>query len=220
LDRFEYARAAQSMHRVNQGCACFRPDQFQARILPDLARRVACNHAELNRLGREQTEAIILDVSGSKELPCELQEQIVSKSDGVPLFAEELTKTVLESGLLQDAGDRYVALGPLPPLAVPTTLLGSLTARLDRLGEIREIAQIGAAIGREFSYRLVAAITPISSPSLQTALTHLAAGELIFARGEPPDSTYIFKHALVQDAAYATMVRSKCQHSTVGLLMR
>jgi len=166
----------------------------------------------LNRLGREQTEAIIGDVSGSKELPCELHEQIVSKSDGVPLFAEELTKTVLESGLLQDAGDRYVALGPLPPLAVPATLLGSLTARLDRLGEIREIAQIGAAIGREFSYRLVAAITPISSPSLQTALTHLAAGELIFARGEPPDSTYIFKHALVQDAAYATMVRSKCQH--------
>jgi class 3 adenylate cyclase/predicted ATPase/DNA-binding response OmpR family regulator len=172
----------------------------------------------LNRLGREQTEAIIFGVAGGKELPCELHEQIVSKSDGVPLFAEELTKTVLESRLLQDAGDRYVAVGPLAPLAVPTTLLGSLTARLDRLGEIREIAQIGAAIGREFSYRLLAAITPISSPSLQTALAHLAAGELIFVRGEPPDSTYIFKHALVQDAAYATMVRSKCQqlHSRIA----
>ncbi len=172
----------------------------------------------LNRLAREQTEAIILDVAGSKRLPRELQERITSKSDGVPLFAEELTKTVLESGLLQDAGDRYIAIGPLPPLAIPTTLLGSLTARLDRLGEIREIAQIGAAIGREFSYRLLAAIAPISGPSLQTALAHLAASELIFVRGEPPDSTYIFKHALVQDAAYATMVRSKCQqlHSRVA----
>jgi predicted ATPase len=172
----------------------------------------------LNRLAREQTEAIILDVAGSKQLPRELQEQITSKSDGVPLFAEELTKTVLESGLLQDAGDRYVAVGPLPPLAMPTTLLGSLTARLDRLGEIREIAQIAAAIGREFSYRLLAAITPVSSRSLQTALAHLAASELIFVRGEPPDSTYIFKHALVQDAAYATMVRSRCQqlHSRIA----
>jgi len=171
-----------------------------------------------NRLAREQIEAIILDVAGSKELPRELQEQITSKSDGVPLFAEELTKTVLESGLLQDAGDRYVAVGPLPPLAVPMTLLGSLTARLDRLGEMREIAQMGAAIGREFSYRLLAAIASVSSPTLQSALAHLAASELIFVRGEPPDSTYIFKHALVQDAAYATMVRSKCQqlHSRIA----
>jgi class 3 adenylate cyclase/DNA-binding response OmpR family regulator/predicted ATPase len=172
----------------------------------------------LNRLAREQTEAIILDLAGSKELPRDLQEQIISKSDGVPLFAEELTKTVLESGLLQDAGDRYVAVGPLPPLAVPTTLLGSLTARLDRLGEIKEIAQIGAAVGREFSYRLLAAIASVSSPTLQTALARLAASDLIFVRGEPPDSTYIFKHALVQDAAYAAMVRSKCQqlHSRIA----
>src|SRR5262249_60889661 len=123
-----------------------------------------------------------------------------------------------DAGLLQDAGDRYVAAGPLPAFAVPTTLLSSLIARLDRLGEIREIAQIGAAIGREFSYRLLAAIAPVSGPSLQTALAQLVASELIFVRGEPPDSTYIFKHALVQDAAYATMVRSKCQqlHSRIA----
>jgi len=172
----------------------------------------------LNRLSREQTEAIILDVAGSKRLPRKLQEQITSKSDGVPLFAEALTKTALESGLLKDAGDRYVAVGPLPPLAIPTTLLGLLTARLDRLGEIREIAQIGAAIGRQFSYRLLAAVAAVSGPSLQTALAHLAACELIFVRGEPPDSTYIFRHALVRDAAYATMVRSKCQqlHSRIA----
>ena len=115
------------------------------------------------------------------------------------------------SGLLQDAGDQYVTVDPFPSIVVPATLMGSLTARLDRLGPWKEIAQIGAAIGREFSYRLLAAVAPSSGPSLRTALAHLAACELIFARGEPPNSTYFFKHALVQDAAYATMVRSKRQ---------
>jgi DNA-binding response OmpR family regulator/class 3 adenylate cyclase/predicted ATPase len=172
----------------------------------------------LDRLSREQTGVIISDVAGGKELPRELHEQIMSKADGVPLFAEELTKAVLESGVLQDAGDRYVAVDPIPSPVVPATLLGSLTARLDRLGPSKEIAQIGAAIGREFSYRLLAAVAPPSGPSLQTALAHIAACELIFARGEPPNSTYIFKHALVQDAAYGTMVRSKRQqlHSRIA----
>jgi predicted ATPase len=118
---------------------------------------------------------------------------------------------VLESGLLEEAGDRLVTTGALPPLAIPTTLLGSLTARLDRLGPAKEIAQIGAAIGREFSYRLLAAVAPVSGPALHAALAQLAAPELIFVRGEPPDSTYVFKHALVQDAAYGTFVRSKRQ---------
>jgi predicted ATPase len=165
----------------------------------------------LDRLSREQTRVLISDVAGGKELPRELHEQIMSKADGVPLFAEELTKTVLESGLLQDAGDRYIAVDPLPPLVIPATLLGSLTARLDRLGPSKEIAQIGAVIGREFSYRLLAAVAPSSGPSLQTALAHIAACELIIARGEPPNSTYFFKHTLVHDAAYATLVRSKRQ---------
>ena len=120
--------------------------------------------------------------------------------------------------MLQDAGDPLVAVSSLPPLAIPTTLLGLLTARLDRLGPVKEIAQIGAAIGREFSYRLLAAVAPLSGPSLQTALAQLAAPELIFVRGEPPDSTYVFKHALVQDAAYGTLVRSKRQqlHSRIA----
>jgi class 3 adenylate cyclase/predicted ATPase/DNA-binding response OmpR family regulator len=172
----------------------------------------------LNRLPREQSEAIIFDVAGQKELPHELHEQIIRKADGIPLFAEEITKTVLESGLLQDTGKRYVIVGAVPSLAIPTTLQGSLIARLDRLGPVREIAQIGAAIGREFPYRLLAAVAPVSGPSLQTALAQLAACELIFAHGEPPDSTYIFRHALVQDAAYATMVRSKRQqlHSRIA----
>jgi predicted ATPase len=133
----------------------------------------------------------------------------MSKADGVPLFVEELTKAVLETGLLRDVGDRYVTAGLLPSLTLPTTLLGSLTARLDKLGPSREVAQVGAAIGREFSYRLLAAVVPPTGPSLQAALAHIASTELISVRGEPPNSTYIFKHALVRDAAYATMVRGK-----------
>src|SRR5262249_2625157 len=191
----------------------FRPEFF-----PQWLDESHVTMLRLDRLPREQSEAIISDVAGHKELPHELHEQIIRKSDGMPLFAEELTKTVLESGLLQDTGERYVTVSAVPSLAIPTTLLGSLTARLDRLGSVREIAQIGAAIGREFPYRLLAAVVPASGPSLQTALAQLAACELIFARGEPPDSTYIFKHALVQDAAYATMVRNKRQqlHSRIA----
>jgi class 3 adenylate cyclase/DNA-binding response OmpR family regulator/predicted ATPase len=172
----------------------------------------------LDRLSREQIGAIIHDIAGGKELPSGLHEQIQSKAEGVPLFAEELTRTVLESGQLQDAGDRYVTVGSLPSIVIPTTLLGSLTARLDRLGASKEIAQIGAAIGREFSYRLVAAVAPPNSLWLETALAHIAACELIFVRGDPPNSTYNFKHALVQDATYATLVRSKRQqlHSRIA----
>jgi DNA-binding response OmpR family regulator/class 3 adenylate cyclase/predicted ATPase len=182
----------------------FRPEFF-----PQWLDEPHVTMLRLDRLGREQTQAIVFDVAGRKALPPEMCAQIINKTDGVPLFVEELTKSVLESGFLQDAGDRLV--GPLPPLAIPTTLLGSLTARLDRLGPVKEIAQIGAAIGREFSYRLLAAVAPISGPYLHAALAQLAAPELIFVRGEPPDSTYVFKHALVQDAAYSTLVRSKRQ---------
>jgi DNA-binding response OmpR family regulator/class 3 adenylate cyclase/predicted ATPase len=184
----------------------FRPEFF-----PQWLDEPHVTMLRLDRLGREQIEAMIFDVAGQRALPSEMYAQVISKTDGVPLFVEELTKSVLESGLLEDAGDRLTIIGPLPPLAIPTTLLGSLTARLDRLGPIKEIAQVGAAIGREFSYRLLAAVAPISGPPLHAALAQLAAPELIFARGEPPDSTYVFKHALVQDAAYGTLVRSKRQ---------
>ena len=132
----------------------------------------------------------------------------MAKADGVPLFAEELTKAVVESGSLRDAGDRYITTGLLSSLVIPTTLLGSLTARVDGLGLNKEIAQIGAAIGREFSYRLLAAVVPASGPLLQSAIDQVATCGLVFARGEPPDATYIFKHALVQDAAYGSLLRS------------
>lgn len=165
----------------------------------------------LERLGREQTESIILDVAGRKSLPPGMLAQIISKTDGVPLFVEELTKSVMESGLLQDTGNRPLAGTDLPALAIPATLLDSLTARLDRLGSVKKIAQIGAAIGREFSYSLLAAVAPLSGPFLQAALAQLATPELVFVRGAPPNSIYVFKHALVQDAAYGTLLRSERQ---------
>jgi predicted ATPase len=163
----------------------------------------------LNRLPRDEVVAIISDVTGGKELPPEVYEQIIRKTDGVPLFVEELTKTLLESGQLRAAGDRYIAVAPLPSHAIPETLHDSLIARLDRLPSIKEIAQIGAALGREFSYRLLAAVAPIAGALLEAALAQLGAAELIFAHGEPPDSTYVFKHALVQEAAYASLLHSK-----------
>ena len=183
----------------------FRPEFF-----PQWLDEPHVTMLRLDRLGREQAKAIIVDVAGHKALPPELHAQIINRTDGVPLFIEELTKSVLESSLLQDTSGRHITVGS-PPLPIPTTLLGSLTARLDGLGPVKEIAQIGAAIGREFSYRLLAAVAPLSGPPLYAALALLAAPELIFVRGEPPDSTYLFKHALVQDAAYGTLVRSKRQ---------
>ena len=165
----------------------------------------------MSRLGRRQGADLVARVSGDKPLPPEIVEQIVARTDGVPLFVEELTKTVLESGLLADAGDHYELTGPLPPLAIPTTLHDSLMARLDRLGPVKEVAQIGAVIGREFSYELLAAVAPMSANRLNDALEQLVNSELVFGRGTPPDAIYTFKHALVQDAAYQSLLKSKRQ---------
>ena len=129
----------------------------------------------------------------------------------MPLFVEELTKTVLESGLLHDEGDRYVLRGTLPPLAIPSTLHASLLARLDRLAAVKDVVQTAAAIGREFSYSLIAAVTGLIEQDLRAALAQLVAAELIFQRGLPPEAKYLFKHALVQDAVYASLVRSRRQ---------
>jgi predicted ATPase len=176
----------------------------------------------LNRLARDQAGAMVFDVTGGKVLPEEIFEQILNKTDGVPLFVEELTKTVLELGLLQDAGDHYVIAGTPPTLAIPTTLHDSLMARLDRLARIKEIAQIGSVIGREFSYRLLAAVAPQPHGQLEQALEQLIAAELIFALGEPPDCIYTFKHALVQDAAYESLLRTKRQqlHSRIATVLK
>lgn len=163
----------------------------------------------LNGLGQRDNIALVKHVAGDKPFPSELVEQIVAHTDGIPLFAEELTKTVLESGLLQEEGDRYLFTGSLRSMAVPSSLQASLVARLDRLTPGREVAQIGAVIGREFSYELLAAVTGLPHEAVRDGLAQLSGAELIFARGEPPDAVHSFKHALVQDAAYATLLKSR-----------
>src|SRR5207249_10726127 len=132
-----------------------------------------------------------------KALPADVLDQIVAKTDGVPLFVEELTKSVLESGLLREENGAYVLAAALTPLAIPSTLHDSLTARLDRLSPVKEIAQIGATIGREFSYELLRAVASSPEAELQDALIQLVNSEMIFARGSAPEATYTFKHALV-----------------------
>ena len=164
----------------------------------------------LNRLGRRQCVELVESLCSGKALPPDVLDQIVARTDGIPLFIEELTKTVLESGLLAERNQRYVLTEPLPPMAIPTTLQDSLIARLDRLSPVK-VAQVGSVIGREFSYELLAAVSKIRGNELNDALTQLANSELVFVRGTPPDATYVFKHALVQDAAYASLLRSRRQ---------
>jgi predicted ATPase len=134
----------------------------------------------------------------------------------VPLFIEELTKSVVESGLVKGTGDSYV--GTAAPLAIPTTLHASLLARLDRLAPTRKVAQIAAALGRSFSHELIGAVAQMPQHRLDGALEQLVGAELIFRRGTPPDAEYTFKHALVQDAAYSTLLRSRRQqlHSQIA----
>jgi class 3 adenylate cyclase/predicted ATPase len=163
----------------------------------------------LSRLSQRQSATLVAGVTGGKQLPAELVERIVAHADGVPLFVEELTKAVLEAGLVADRGDHYALARPLTELAIPDTLHDSLTARLDRLGPVKEVAQIAAVIGREFSYELLAAVSDLPERELQSALRQLSAAELVFGRGEPPDALYAFKHVLVQETAYNAVLRER-----------
>jgi TOMM system kinase/cyclase fusion protein len=169
------------------------------------------SHLTLSRLPRRQVEMMVERVAGGKKLPVEVLEQLVVKTDGVPLFVEELTKMVIESGLLREQKGRYELTGPLPPLAIPTTLQDSLMARLDRLAAAREVAQLGATLGREFSYELLKAVSTVDEGTLQQALAKLVEAELLYQRGLPPQATYLFKHALIQEAAYQSLLKSKRQ---------
>ena len=163
----------------------------------------------LTRLGRRDGAALVERVTGGKALPKEVMDEILARTDGVPLFVEELTKTVLESGLLQEREGHYVLERPLPALAIPTTLQASLMARLDRLAPVREVAQIGAVAGREFHYELLNAVAGLPRDKLEEALRQLVDSGLIFRRGEVPHAVYSFKHALVRDAAYASLLISR-----------
>lgn len=172
----------------------------------------------LTRLNRGNGAALIERVTAGKTLPEEVMDQILARTDGVPLFVEELTKTVLETGLLHEQGDHYVLNRPLPPMAIPTSLHASLMARLDRLAPVREVAQIGAVVGREFSYELLSTVAGLPKERLEEALAQLVRSELIFCRGEIPQAVYTFKHALVRDAAYSGLLKSRraALHATIA----
>jgi len=172
--------------------ATFRPE-FQ----PPWTGQPQVTTLTLNRLDRRDRTALIEQIAGSTALPDEVIDQIADRTDGVPLFVEELTKSVLESGV--------------PAVGIPTTLHDSLMARLDRLSSVRRVAQIGAAIGREFPYVLLRTVSRLPKDELQSALGKLVASELVFQRGAPPDAVYSFKHALVQDAAHSSLLRSTRQ---------
>jgi len=175
----------------------------------------------LNRLNRRNSAEMVSWITGEKMLPREVLEQINSRADGIPLFIEELTKTVLESGLLREEGNHYALSGALPSQAIPATLHESLMARIDHLAPSRELAQISAAIGREFSYELVAAVARMQEHELRDALNRLVESELVLCRGVPPNSTYVFKHALIQDAVYGTLLRGRRQalHARIAAVL-
>jgi class 3 adenylate cyclase/DNA-binding winged helix-turn-helix (wHTH) protein/predicted ATPase len=191
--------------RILALCTC-RPD-----FRPPWTGRSHCTQVTLARLPQRQATALTHQVAHGKALPAEVVAQIVAKTDGVPLFVEELTKTVLESGLLQEQEEHYALTGPLPPLAIPVTLHDSLLARLDRLGAAKGLAQLGATLGREFAYALLQAVAPWNEEALRRELQQLVVAELLYQRGLPPQATYLFKHALIQDAAYQSLLKSTRQ---------
>jgi predicted ATPase len=166
----------------------------------------------LHRLERPQVEALVAQRVGGKTLPVEVVQHIVTKTDGVPLYVEELTKMLLASPLLREEADQYVLTGPLRAVAIPDTLQDALMARLDQLNTAKEVAQFGAVLGREFPYDLLQAIAPQDENTLQEGLAQLVAAELLYQRGRPPRARYVFKHALIQDAAYASLLKSTRQH--------
>ena len=184
---------------------------YRPEFPPPWAPRSYLTQLTLSRLTRPQVEEMIQRITGGKRLPAEVVRQMVAKTDGVPLFVEELTKTVLESGWLQEQEDHYTLTGPLPALAIPATLQDALRARLDRLADGKAVAQLGAVLGRTFAYELLRAVSPLDELALWRGLVQLVQAEVLYQRGVPPHATYTFKHALVQDAAYQSLLRSTRQ---------
>ena len=170
----------------------FRPD-----FSPPWTGRAHLTQVTLSRLPPRQAAEMSGRVAHGKALPAEVVEQVVAKTDGVPLFVEELTKMVLESGLLQEVDGHYELTRPLPPLAIPATLHDSLMARLDRLATVKTVAQLGATIGRTFAYELLQAVARLDEATLQRGLRQLVEAELVYQRGVASQAIYIFKHALI-----------------------
>ncbi|OCK62442.1 adenylate/guanylate cyclase domain-containing protein [Bradyrhizobium sp. LMTR 3] len=195
---------------------------FRPEFEPPWAGLANVSLLRLDRLDRQDARTLIEQVTVGRHLPGEMMTQIIDRTDGIPLFIEELTKTILESGLLVEDAGRYRLDRPLPPLAIPATLQDSLMARLDRLAPVKEVAQIGAAIGRDFSYTLLRCVAGRDDLTLNAALRQLEEAELLLRRGTPPEASYSFKHALVQEAAHESLLKSRRQllHKHIGDVLR
>jgi class 3 adenylate cyclase/tetratricopeptide (TPR) repeat protein len=196
--------------------ATYRPE-----LTPPWPQRSHLTPITLNRLERPEVETMVGHLAGGRSLPGEVVDHIVTKSDGVPLYVEELTKTILGSGVLEASGDAYLLRGALAQLHIPETLQDSLMARLDRAPRLREVAQLGAVLGREFAYDMISALAGIEEEMLQSGLGQLVVDELLYQRGRPPRSRYLFKHALIQDAAYQSLLKRTRQqyHQQVAKLL-
>ncbi len=193
-------------------CRCCWSITFRPEFQPPWGGRAHVTSLALNRLGERDGEALVQTLAGNAALTAEIVAEIVERTDGVPLFVEELTKAVLESAAQGDRVAAVLATTSLAALSVPATLHASLMARLDRLGPAaKEIAQIGAVLGREFAYELIEPVAQRPEKELQAALDQLSDAGLLFCRGTAPHASYLFKHALVQDAAYSTLLRGRRQ---------
>ena len=181
---------------------------FRPEFEPPWPSRSHVTPLTLNRLERPQVEALVQRLAGGKQLPEEVVAYIVGKTDGVPLYVEEMTKMLLASDLLREEAEQYVLTGPLVSVAIPDTLQDSLMARLDQMNTAKEVAQLGSVLGREFAYDLIRALSWQDDETLQSALAQLVRAELLYQRGRAPRARYLFKHALIQDAAYASLLRS------------
>ncbi len=196
--------------------ATYRPE-----LTPPWPQRSHMTPITLNRLERPEVETMVGHLAGGRSLPGEVVDHIVAKADGVPLYVEELTKAILGSRVLEARGDAYVLTGALAQLHIPETLQDSLMARLDRAPRLREVAQLGSVLGREFAYDMISALAGIEEQMLQSGLGQLVVDELLYQRGRPPRSRYLFKHALIQDAAYQSLLKRTRQqyHQRVAKLL-
>jgi len=196
--------------------ATYRPE-----LTPPWPQRSHMTPITLNRLERPEVETMVGHLTGGRPLPGEVVDHIVAKADGVPLYVEELTKAILGSGVLEARGDAYVLTSALAQLHIPATLQDSLMARLDRAPRLREVAQLGSVLGREFAYDMISALAGIEEEMLQSGLGQLVVDELLYQRGRPPRSRYLFKHALIQDAAYQSLLKRTRQqyHQRVAKLL-
>jgi predicted ATPase len=165
----------------------------------------------VNRLTHTQVEQIVTGMTDGKTFPVAVLQQIIAKTDGVPLFGEEMTKAILESGQLQAVDEHYELTGSFSVFAIPATLQDSLMARLDRLVTAKAVAQYAAVIGRQFSYELLQVVSQVDKAMLQHELRRLVEAEIVYQRGVPPQATYTFKHALIQDAAYESLLKTTRQ---------